>query len=108
MRLRWTWHAEMARSRFGKKRMSSLRSELISKPTAQPAASAQYLATNDGLYRAAGVALASSISAAFWMGVLAIALPATGVTPSPLALALTGMSIASFLAASLLALRANN
>ena len=79
----------------------------------QPGAAAVVVRTSqqshnpDLYYRVLGVALASGVSALFWCAVLAVALPALGITPTAKGLLLIGLSIASFVSASLFALRGN-
>ena len=62
----------------------------------------------DLYYRVWGVALASSVSALFWCAVLAVALPVLSVTPTASALALTGLTIAAMISATLFALKGNS
>ena len=88
--------------------MQSSHSKFVLKPAARAQASAHFSANDDWLYRAVGIALAASLSSAFWTAVLAIALPAANMTPNPVALALTSLSIAGVVTASMLALRASN
>lgn len=54
--------------------------------------------------RLAGIAIASTLSAAFWMAILAIAMPSIASAPSQGALAIIGISIAGFVGGTLLAL----
>lgn len=61
-------------------------------------------ASQDFAYRALGMALASSISAVFWIAILAVILPAWNVMPSANGLVLTGIGIAFVVSAALLAL----
>jgi hypothetical protein len=60
--------------------------------------------SQDFAYRALGIALASSVSAVFWIAILAVILPAWNVTPTANGLVLTGIGIAFVVSAALLAL----
>ena len=76
-------------------------------PAALVARASQRSHNPDRYYRVLGVALASGVSALFWCAVLAVALPAMSITPTATGLVLIGLSIASFVSASLCALRGN-
>jgi hypothetical protein len=60
--------------------------------------------TSNVFYRALGMALASSVSAVFWVAILTVILPAWNVMPSTQSLVLTGVGIAFVVSAALLAL----
>ena len=56
-------------------------------------------ASQDRVFKAAGLAFAAIVPALFWMGILAAAGPAFGYTIAPAALMALGTAIAVFLAA---------
>jgi hypothetical protein len=61
-------------------------------------------ASIDSIYLIFGIALAAGISAAFWVGALALMLPLFGVIPSKLALAAAAIAVSGFVATIMVAL----
>ena len=94
--------------------MQTMHDTMTSRPDLMARADVMAVAANepqsadDYYFRLLGVMLAAGVSAGFWMVVLAVALPAISVWPTTMALTLTGMGIASFICASLFAIRTAN
>ncbi len=68
---------------------------------AKPSDADQPIVSHDGTYRVLGIALASAVSAGFWVAVLAFLLPGIGIVLAAPALILAGLAIASFVPAVL-------
>lgn len=84
------------------------RPDSLAHPVTMALATTDQPPADDRHSRLLGVMLAAGVSAAFWMAVVAVALPTISVFPTAMTLALTGMGIASFVSASLFAIRTAN